>query len=111
MSWLFKTVQNARLGAEALLYSHTSGMQIGNIFDGNLAFATMVSNALLNTDTTPASFWVTHPNNTFTNNRAAGPFPCPPPLPSSFPSRLLRASLARTSILCRLRLALPAPAC
>ncbi len=33
---------------------------------------TMESNALLNTDTTPASFWITHPNNTYRHNRAAG---------------------------------------
>ncbi len=30
------------------------------------------SDALLITDTTPAVFWVTHPNNTYINNRAAG---------------------------------------
>jgi hypothetical protein len=35
-----------------------SCLQIGNVFDGNLGFATLVSNALLNTDTTPATFWV-----------------------------------------------------
>ncbi len=46
--------------------------QVGNLFEGNLAFHTLVSNALLNTDTTPASFWITNPNNTYRNNVAAG---------------------------------------
>lgn len=30
------------------------------------------SDALLNTDTTPAVFWITNPNNTYRWNRAAG---------------------------------------
>ena len=38
----------------------------------NLAVRAEPSNSLLNTDTTPASFWITHPNNYFTHNRAAG---------------------------------------
>jgi hypothetical protein len=46
--------------------------QVGNLFEGNLGFHTLVSNALLNTDTTPASFWITNPNNTYRNNVAAG---------------------------------------
>ncbi len=45
---------------------------MGNIIDSNLGFATLASNALLNTDTTPATFWITNPNNTVTNNIAAG---------------------------------------
>lgn len=45
---------------------------MGNLFEGNLGFHTLVSNALLNTDTTPATFWITNPNNTYRNNVAAG---------------------------------------
>ncbi|KXZ47880.1 hypothetical protein GPECTOR_32g493 [Gonium pectorale] len=48
------------------------GIETGNIFEGNLGMYTRVSSALLNTDTTPATFWITNPNNTYRNNVAAG---------------------------------------
>lgn len=89
------------------------GVETGSTLDGNLGMLTRVSNALLNTDTTPSTFWVrpegfravvwrmcvpskalialteklpplfssrthihtpqiTNPNNTISNNRAAG---------------------------------------
>ena len=48
------------------------GVETGNLIDGNLAILTRASNALLNVDTTPASFWITNPNNTVRNNRATG---------------------------------------
>lgn len=38
----------------------------------NLAMKTMRSWALLNSDQTPASFWITHPSNYFIDNHAAG---------------------------------------
>ena len=38
----------------------------------NLAIRSDASNSLLNTDSTPSSFWITHPNNDFINNHAAG---------------------------------------
>jgi hypothetical protein len=53
---------------------------MGNIIDSNLGFATLASNALLVTDTTAATFWITNPNNTVTNNRAAGAQRPPPAL-------------------------------
>mmetsp|Transcript_29264 Transcript_29264/g.28392 ORF Transcript_29264/g.28392 Transcript_29264/m.28392 type:complete len:776 (-) Transcript_29264:1803-4130(-) len=43
-----------------------------NYVDGNLAVLTMTSWSLLNTDQTPASFWITNPDNIFRNNHAAG---------------------------------------
>jgi hypothetical protein len=43
-----------------------------NVIDRNLVIMTRSSFSLLNTDQTPASFWITHPDNIFTNNRAAG---------------------------------------
>jgi len=43
-----------------------------NFVEGNLAVLTMRSWSLLNTDQTPASFWITHPDNIFRNNHAAG---------------------------------------
>ncbi len=48
------------------------GIETGNLIERNLAISTKASNALLNTDTTPASFWITNPNNTYRNNIAAG---------------------------------------
>ncbi|KXZ54727.1 hypothetical protein GPECTOR_4g796 [Gonium pectorale] len=48
------------------------GIESGNIIEGNLGIYTRTSDALLNTDTTPATFWITNPNNTVRHNRAAG---------------------------------------
>ncbi|EFJ47177.1 hypothetical protein VOLCADRAFT_92355 [Volvox carteri f. nagariensis] len=48
------------------------GIESGNLIEGNLAIHVKVSDALLNTDTTPAAFWITNPNNTVRNNVAAG---------------------------------------
>ncbi|KAL6747058.1 hypothetical protein V8C86DRAFT_3034101 [Haematococcus lacustris] len=48
------------------------GIEQNNVIDGNLAILTRPSDALLNTDTSPASFWITNPNNTYRNNVAAG---------------------------------------
>ena len=38
----------------------------------NLAIRSEPSNSLLNTDQSPASFWITHPDNIFRDNHAAG---------------------------------------
>ena len=38
----------------------------------NVVALTMQSFSMLNTDTTPANFWITHPDNIFVGNRAAG---------------------------------------
>lgn len=43
-----------------------------NVIDHNLVIGTNRSWSLLNTDQTPASFWITHPDNIFINNHAAG---------------------------------------
>ncbi|KAJ9512732.1 hypothetical protein QJQ45_019041, partial [Haematococcus lacustris] len=48
------------------------GIEQGNIYDGNLGFLTQRSDSMLVTDTTPATFWVTHPANTYINNHAGG---------------------------------------
>lgn len=48
------------------------GAEINNRFIDNLAVATASSYSLLNTDQTPASFWISHPNNYFKGNHAAG---------------------------------------
>jgi hypothetical protein len=43
-----------------------------NVIDGNLVIGTHRSFSLLNSDQTPASFWITNPDNVIINNHAAG---------------------------------------
>jgi len=43
-----------------------------NHIEGNLVMKAMRSWSGLNTDQTPACFWITHPDNNFINNHAAG---------------------------------------
>jgi hypothetical protein len=43
-----------------------------NLIENNLIVDTRASNSLLNTDQTPACFWITHPDNIFRGNHAAG---------------------------------------
>ena len=43
-----------------------------NVIKHNLVVSTRRSWSLLNTDQTPASFWITHPDNIFIGNHAAG---------------------------------------
>lgn len=43
-----------------------------NVIRGNLVMGTERSWSLLNTDQTPASFWITHPDNEIDGNAAAG---------------------------------------
>ena len=43
-----------------------------NVIKNNLVVSTRRSWSLLNTDQTPASFWITHPDNIFIGNHAAG---------------------------------------
>ena len=46
--------------------------ETNNRLTRNLAIRTEASSSLLNTDQSPASFWITHPDNTITDNHAAG---------------------------------------
>ncbi|XP_021354106.1 fibrocystin-L-like [Mizuhopecten yessoensis] len=48
------------------------GIESGNTIQYNLAIFVRESSSLLNDDVTPASFWVTNPNNTIQHNHAAG---------------------------------------
>ena len=48
------------------------GIETQNSFTRNLAIATRASHSLLNTEQTPASFWITNPRNKFEGNHAAG---------------------------------------
>ena len=53
-------------------YFLQDGIETKNSFIRNLAISTVPSHSLLNTDQTPASFWITNPNNYFEGNHAAG---------------------------------------
>lgn len=48
------------------------GIETNNFLQNNLAIMTKQSFSLLNTDQTPASFWITNPDNIFMDNHAAG---------------------------------------
>jgi len=48
------------------------GAETKNLLQNNLAIKTKTSWSLLNTDQTPASFWITHPDNQLIGNHAAG---------------------------------------
>ncbi len=53
-------------------YFLEDAIETKNFLDGNLAIKTVRSWSLLNTDQTPASFWITNPDNILRNNHAAG---------------------------------------
>jgi hypothetical protein len=53
-------------------YFIEDGIETNNELIGNLGILTLPSTSLLNTDTSPAVFWVTNPNNIWKNNAAAG---------------------------------------
>lgn len=48
------------------------GVETENRYIRNLGMVTKGSSSLLNTDQLPATFWITHPNNIFIGNAAAG---------------------------------------
>jgi len=53
-------------------YFLEDGVEIGNVFQHNLAVFVKTSSSLLNEDVTPAAFWATNPNNTYLHNAVAG---------------------------------------
>ena len=56
-------------------YFLEDGSETGNTLDGNLGVATRVPDAgavILPSDSTPATFWITNPDNTIRNNVAGG---------------------------------------
>ena len=48
------------------------GAETKNLIEYNVVAGTKPSFSLLNTDQTPGCFWITHPDNIFVGNRAAG---------------------------------------
>jgi hypothetical protein len=56
-------------------YFLEDGAETGNVFEGNLGLRTREpedGERLLPSDDSPATFWITNPNNVFRNNAAAG---------------------------------------
>lgn len=53
-------------------YFIEDSIEQNNRIKGNLGLVTLPSSSLLDTDNTPATFWITHPTNYITGNHAAG---------------------------------------
>ena len=53
-------------------YFIEDSVETKNVISHNLGVLTRASNALLNTDQTPATFWITNTDNDFEGNAAAG---------------------------------------
>jgi len=68
----FNVVQNVIYNTMGHSIFIEDAIETKNVIDRNLVVSTRSSFSLLNTDQTPASFWITHPDNVFTNNHAAG---------------------------------------
>jgi cell surface hyaluronidase len=72
-----KLVLQNNVGYDALghCYFLEDGAESNNVLEGNLGFLTREPEAadqLLASDNDPATFWITHPQNTFRNNVAGG---------------------------------------
>lgn len=67
-----RVIQNVAYNTMGHTFFIEDAFETKNYVDGNLAILTKRSWSLLNTDQTPASFWITHPDNIFRNNHAAG---------------------------------------
>jgi hypothetical protein len=68
----FRIIQNVIYNTMGHTIFIEDAIETKNIIDGNLVIKTNRSWSLLNVDQTPASFWITNPDNTIINNRAAG---------------------------------------
>jgi hypothetical protein len=67
-----RIIQNVAYNVMGHTFFIEDAVETENYLDGNLAILTRRSFSLLNSDQTPASFWITNPNNIFRNNHAAG---------------------------------------
>jgi len=64
--------ENVAYGVSGHTIFIEDAIEFGNYIANNLIMNTKASSSLLNTDLTPANFWLTHPNNNFVGNHAAG---------------------------------------
>lgn len=56
---------NVAFDVKGHTYFIEDGIEQENRFEENLCAYTVKSNSLLNTDTTPACYWITNPNNLY----------------------------------------------
>ncbi|XRA97477.1 fibrocystin-like protein [Pycnococcus provasolii] len=65
-----KLINNVAVDIMGHAYFLEDGSEIDNVFVRNLAMGVRAQHRLLWSDTTPAGFWITNPNNTFLSNIA-----------------------------------------
>ena len=67
-----RLISNVAYNIKGHTFFIEDAIETNNYLEHNLAIYTKKSWSLLNSDQTPASFWITHPNNIFRGNHAAG---------------------------------------
>lgn len=67
-----RLIENVAYDVLGHTFFFEDGAETHNYLEKNLAIRTKTAWSLLNTDQTPASFWVRHPDNILRGNRAAG---------------------------------------
>ncbi|QDZ24800.1 fibrocystin-L [Chloropicon primus] len=67
-----RLLENIAYNIEGHAYFLEDGIETENVFEGNIGIWARRSHSSLNTDTSPAVFWITNPMNYFRGNVAAG---------------------------------------
>ena len=67
-----RLIDNVAYNIEGHAYFMEDGIEMENVFEGNLGIWARRSHSSLNTDASPAVFWITNPQNYFRGNVAAG---------------------------------------
>ena len=67
-----RIIRNVAFMTKGHTFFIEDAVETKNIIQENLAIRVHASWSLLNTDTTPACFWITHPDNIFKGNHAVG---------------------------------------
>jgi hypothetical protein len=67
-----RIIENVAYNIKGHTFFIEDAAETNNYLENNLAILTKKSWSLLNSDQTPASFWITHPDNIFRGNHAAG---------------------------------------
>lgn len=68
----FKVINNVAYDTMGHTIFIEDAAETKNLIENNLIIQTKRSWSLLNTDQSPGSFWITHPDNIFRGNHAAG---------------------------------------
>jgi hypothetical protein len=67
-----RVIENVAYNTKGHTFFIEDAAETHNLIENNLAIWTKKSWSLLNSDQTPASFWITHPDNILRGNHAAG---------------------------------------